>query len=171
MDHDRHGCVIDHGPHVVQQRVVGIVVTDLQMCLEDSCSGAYCVVDIARRIGLGVEGGRREAVRCRLGESDGPFVQPARHLRPVRVDQRREPSHAEPPQRLDPLGLVAAVCDRPGPPDKRPGSVEMRPHLVEHPLGHEMRMDVDNSGQPQRRPDLAYVGGHVGSPCRCASAR
>jgi hypothetical protein len=112
MDHHRHSCVIDRGPHIVQQRIVGVVVADLQMCLEDSRAGAYCVFDIARRIRLGVEGGRREAVRCRLGEPDGPFVQPGRHVRLVRVHQRGEPSYAEPPQRLDPLGLVAPVGDR-----------------------------------------------------------
>jgi hypothetical protein len=81
----------------------------------------------------------------------------------VCVRQRREHPHAELAQLGHPLGLGAAIADRPRPADQRPRLVEVGPDPALHPLGQEMGVHVGQARQAQpgaevgHSPIISYV--------------
>lgn len=56
-----------------------------------------------------------------------------------------------------PLLLRVPVGDRPASPDERPGLLKVGPHLGQHPLRHEVGVDVDEVGQVQPPAELGHL--------------
>src|SRR5690606_3487460 len=78
----------------------------------------------------------------------------------VRVEHRREGPHTERPQQRRPFPLLLPVGDRPlDAAGQRAEGVEVGPHLGQHPLRHEMRVHVDESGQAEPLPEAPHVRG------------
>jgi hypothetical protein len=79
----------------------------------------------------------------------------------VRVEHRRERQHSEAAQALDEGVFLVAVGDGPRGAEPVAGLVEERPDLGEHPARHEVRVHVDETGQPEPRSvgrDVSVVG-------------
>ena len=146
---DRRARALEHRPDVVQPGVVERVVTDLDVHLEDARPGVDRRLRVLRRARLGVEGRRVDRLGHAGGEVGGPVVEPLRHAGSVGVVERGEGPHTERSQGGQALPFVRAVGDRPRPAGERTGRVEVRPHLVEHPLRHEVGVDVDDGGVGQ----------------------
>ncbi len=151
-DH-RHARVGQLPPDLVQQRVTRVVRPDLDVALEQPGAVGQGVADVGRRARLGEEGRGVHDVGLVGGEVSGPGVQPAGHRRPVRVDQRRERTHAHRAQQVEPALLLPPVLDRPRRTGQRAGSVEVRPDLVQDVLRHEVDVQVDQTGQPELLPE------------------
>ncbi len=155
VDDHRHTGLRDGTPHGIEQRIGRVVPAHLHMRLEDPCPARQFGAHIRRGAVLRKERRGPQAVGRTGREVGRPAVQPLRHPRLVRIDHRREGPHPEAAQHRQPLVLLEPVGDRPFPADQRPGRVEVRPDLRHHPLGHEVRMHIDQPRQPQLPPERA----------------
>jgi hypothetical protein len=157
VHHDRCTGFGQHPPHRIQQGVSWIEAAHLQMRLE----GPRAAIERRAYVRLGVRLGEQRrgghAVRRPGGEVERPVVQRPCHSRLVRIRERGERSHAERAQVGEQVGLAPPVVDWPGPADKRPGRVEVRPHALQQPRRHEVDVHVDQSGQPESAPKLRHV--------------
>ena len=149
MDHDRRARLGERAPHRLEQRVVRVEITDLQVGLEHPHAGVHELGHVRRRFRLGEERRRPQRVRRAVGEAAGPVVEEARHARLVRVRERREPPHSHRAQVLDPLVIGAAVVDRPQSGRQCAVAVEVRPHLRHDPRVHEVHVDVEEAGDAE----------------------
>jgi hypothetical protein len=149
VHHDRGAGVLEQAPCVVQQRVAHVERADLDVDLEDLGACLEPALDVRRRARLRVERGAAQAPRGVVGEVGRPGVEELRHVRLVRVGQRREPVYAEAAERGHQLFVGCAVLQRPRPADQRSGGVELVAHLGHHPGRQEVRVDVEQPRHPE----------------------
>jgi hypothetical protein len=128
-------------PDLVEPRVGGVELADLQVDLGDARAGAEGPLDLGLDAGLRVEGERRDHRRMGRGEGERVPVQPRGHPRPVGVGERRVVPHPQPGQGGEPFRLAGPVQDRP----RRVEPVEVGPHLRLDPLRHEVDVQVDDA--------------------------
>ena len=105
--------VLDDSPDMFEQWVVRVVATYLDVCLEDLGPVTDRRLDVVCGVRLGIKRRGGKAIRSRPGELGSPLIQPRRHLRLVRVDQRGETAHAELPQHFYSLGFRCPIGNRP----------------------------------------------------------
>jgi hypothetical protein len=73
-----------------------------------------------------------------------------------------EGPYAELPQQRSSFRLLLPVGDRPlQAAGQRSERVEVLPDLAQDPLGHEVRMHVDQPGKPQPPPEAAHLAGFL----------
>ena len=157
VHHHRHPRLGQQPPHLLEERVAGGEPAHLQVHLEDPRPRLQRVGHVPGHPRLGVERRRRQAPRRRLRERHRPRVQVRGHVRPVRIGQRAEHPHAQPPQVRHPLLVAPLVPDRPPNPHQRPRRVEVLPHPAQHPRRQEVRMDVRQPRHPQPPPEPRHV--------------
>ncbi len=162
VDHHRCPRLGEHAPRRVEQLVGRVVRPHLNMRLEDPRPRLDGLADVRLDARLGEEGGGVQAVGCPAGEVHRPVVQPPGHARLVRVEHGREGPYPELPEQPCAFVLLLPVGDRPcDAAGQRPERVEVGPDLAQHPLGHEMRVHVDQPGQPEPLPEPADPPGLV----------
>ena len=129
VDDDGGAGVLDRAERLVEQRVVEAELPHLGVQLEDLDAGVDQLGDVGRRLRLGVERRRPQALGHVGREVASPVVEVGRDTRAMGVGQRREASYAEGAELLDALLVAAAVADRPLPADlrARPGRTAPRP--------------------------------------------
>ena len=165
VDDDWCSALLELRPHVVESRIERVEAAHLDVHLEDLRARVEGLGDVGGCLGFGVERRAGNRLRRARREIAGPRVEPRGHARPVRVVEGAEPDDAEVTQGGHALLLAGAVGDRPRPRRGLDG-VEVTPHLVEHVLRHEVRVDVDEAGQAQTFGVRAHRGGFVVSARR-----
>ena len=111
---DHRGARLGHQlPGPVQQRVVRVEVSDLDMDLEDFDARFEAVFDLLLGAGLGIKGAGGDRLRVVRREVPRVLIEPAGHARAVRVVQGAEPGDSQLLEGGDALRFVGAVADRP----------------------------------------------------------
>jgi hypothetical protein len=158
VHHHRHARLSQQPPGRVEQRVTRVEITHLHVHLGAPGTPTQRPLQVFGNARLGVE---RRGGHGRLhgrGEVGDPTVEPVRHPRFVRVDQRREHPHIQRAQHRHAIILRQPVVHGPRLAVLRGGLVEKRPHLDHHPLGQEMHVQVNQAVQTQRRSPRRDVG-------------
>ncbi len=161
VHHGWHPRLGEQAPCRVQQRVTRVEGPDLDVRLDAPRPGVERFGQVARDRRLGEDRRRGHRVGRAGREVQRPVGQPGRHVRLVRVNKRGEGRHPEVAEHLQPGLLGVPVVDRPLSAVVRGRLVEERPDLVHDPLGQEVRVDVDQPGQPEF--------GHPGRDVRVAA--